>query len=255
MVHCAVDSMLSHDSPLSRKYETRLPYMDANRESGWKTRCGCSVRNSKRAKHRGSVVLNGSRGVLNSSARDALAATPPHALRARNLHTPPPTCPPSRPAPALASRPPPKTAPPRYAARTRRLPRALPSRVPRPFRLPRRSRARDRRGSRKGRGTRDGRARGSRRVRAAYLGGAVFGGGLEARAGAGRDGGHVGGGVWRLRARSACGGVAASASLALEFKTPREPLRTTEPRCFARLELRTEQPHRVFQPDSRFASI
>ena len=133
MVHCAVDSMLSHDSPLSRKYETRLPYMDANRESGWKTRCGCSVRNSKRAKHRGSVVLNGSRGVLNSSARDALAATPPHALRARNLHTPPPTCPPSRPAPALASRPPPKTAPPRYAARTRRLPRALPSRVPRPF--------------------------------------------------------------------------------------------------------------------------
>ena len=89
---------------------------------------------SKRAKHRGfSVVLNGSRGVLNSSARDALAATPPHALRARNLHTPPPTCPPSRPAPALASRPPPKTAPPRYAARTRRLPRALPSRVPRPF--------------------------------------------------------------------------------------------------------------------------
>ena len=79
----------------------------------------------------------------------------------------------------------------------------------------------------KGRGTRDGRARGSRRVRAAYLGGAVFGGGLEARAGAGRDGGHVGGGVWRLRARSACGGVAASASLALEFKTPREPLRTT----------------------------
>ena len=142
MVHCAVDSMLSHDSPLSRKYETRLPYMDANRESGWKTRCGCSVRNSKRAKHRGSVVLNGSRGVLNSSARDALAATPPHALRARNLHTPPPTCPPSQPAPALDSRPPPKTATLRYSARTRRLPRALPSRVPRPFRLPRRSRAR-----------------------------------------------------------------------------------------------------------------
>ena len=31
MVHYAVDSMLSHDSPLSRKYETRLPYMNANR--------------------------------------------------------------------------------------------------------------------------------------------------------------------------------------------------------------------------------
>ena len=31
MVHCAVDSMLSHDSPLSRKYDTRLPYMNANR--------------------------------------------------------------------------------------------------------------------------------------------------------------------------------------------------------------------------------
>lgn len=62
-----------------------------------------------------SKVVNGSRGVLNSSARDALAATPPHALRARNLHTPPPTCPPSRPAPALASRPRPRTPPPRYA--------------------------------------------------------------------------------------------------------------------------------------------
>ena len=65
--------------------------------------------------------------------RRARRATPPHALRARNLHTPPPTCPPSRPAPALASRPPPKTAPPRYAARARWLPRALQSRVPRPF--------------------------------------------------------------------------------------------------------------------------
>ena len=119
-----------------------------------------------------------------------------------------------------------------------------------------RSRARDRRGSRKGRGTRDGRARGSRRVRAAYLGGAVFGGGLEARAGAGRDGGHVGGGVWRLRARSACGGVAASASLALEFKTPREPLRTTMNHDVS-LAWSYEPSNRIAfsNPVSRFASI
>ena len=120
--------MLSHDSPLYRKYDTSLPYMwtrianrVGKRDDGCWVRWVRTVTPSERKKH---SRLNRSQRLARrfelERERRARRATPPHALRARNLHTPPPTCPPSRPAPALASRPPPKTAPPRYAARARR---------------------------------------------------------------------------------------------------------------------------------------